>query len=254
MKSCYISIPRKSWAVELADELQSRNIRAVFATDVSEFEGSFASTVASIIKSCDVTLCIADDDESLKTVLFEAGIAFGIGKKVLFTTSYDAGSIPINYSEFPIIRLDSSHYKEIANYVEEVLKYGKRPTLRKKYNFTPSKPIELYSQRYIQSLREISERVNSGLDKGRSARDFEKLIAEAIRKSGVNIVSEFRSRQYRPDIAIWSDELTSIGANPLIVEVKSRINSISDLNKASEKLNHYIYEANSMYSTSHIFG
>ncbi|WP_027948838.1 hypothetical protein [Haliea salexigens] len=247
MKSCYISIPKKSWVIELADELRSRDIKAVFATDVNEFEGSYASTVASVIKSCDITLCIADDERSLKSVLFEAGIAFGIGKKVLLATSYDAGNIPIDYSEFPIIRLDSSHYQEIASYVEEVLRYGKKPTSKKKYNFIPSKPIGAYSQKYVESLREIEEKILGACDKGKVSREFEKLIAEAIRKSGVNIVSEFRSGKYRPDIAIWSDELTYIGANPLIVEVKSRIKSLSELERVVDKLNHYLLDSNSKY-------
>lgn len=247
MKSCYISIPKKNWVLELADELRIRGIKAVFATDVDELEGSYASTVASVIKSCDITLCIADDEESLKSVLFEAGIAFGVGKKVLLVTPYDAGYVPINYSEFPIIRLDSSQYREIANYVEEVLKYGKRPIFKKKYNFIPSKPIGEYSKRYIESLRETERRIIAGADKRKTSIDFEKTIADSIRKSGVNIVSEFRSRKYRPDIAIWSDELTYIGANPLIVEVKSTIGSLSDLDRVVEKLNHYLYESNSKY-------
>lgn len=247
VKSCYISIPKKNWVIELAEELKHRGIKAVFATDVEEFEGSYASTVASVIKSCDITLCIADDEESLKSVLFEAGIAFGIGKKVLLATSYDAGNIPISYSEFPIIRLDSSQYIEIANYVEELLRYGKRPVSKKKYNFIPSKPIGDHSHKYIESLRVIEKNIYEGVDKGKSSRDFEKIVADAIRKSGVNIVSEFRSRKYRPDIAIWSDELTYIGANPLIVEVKSTIKSVSDLDRVAEKLNHYLCESNSKY-------
>ena len=247
VKSCYISIPRKNWAIELAEELKHRGIKAVFATDVEEFEASYASTVASVIKSCDITLCIADDEESLKSVLFEAGIAFGIGKKVLLVTSYDTGSIPINYSEFPIIRLDSSQYIEIANYVEELLRYGKRPISKKKYNFTPSRPIGEYSHRYLESLRNIEKSIVEGADRGKASREFEKIVADAIRKSGVNIVSEFQSRKYRPDIAIWSDELTYIGANPLIVEVKSAIKSVSDLDRVAEKLNHYLYESNSKF-------
>lgn len=247
MKSCYISIPRKNWVIELAEELKRRKIKAVFATDVEEFEGSYASTVASVIKSCDITLCIADDEESLKSVLFEAGIAFGIGKKVLLATSYDAGNIPINYSEFPIIRLDSSQYIEIANYVEELLKYGKRPISKKKYNFIPSKPLGEYSHRYLDSLRKIEGGIIEGTDKGKASQEFEKIVADLIRKSGVNIVSEFSSRKYRPDIAIWSDELTYIGANPLIVEVKSTIKSLSDLDKVAAKLNHYLYDSNSKF-------
>ncbi|MGP9799441.1 hypothetical protein [Rheinheimera sp. NSM] len=247
MKSCYISIPRKSWVIELAEELKLRGIKAVFATDLEEFEGSYASTVASVIKSCDITLCIADDEESLKTVLFEAGIAFGIGKKVLLATSYEAGNIPINYSEFPIIRLDSSRYIEIANYVEELMKYGKRPISKKKYNFTPSKPIGEYSNKYLDSLRKIEANLTEGSDRGKVSQDFEKIVADAIRKSGVNIVSEFRSRRYRPDIAIWSDELTYIGANPLIVEVKLTIKSVSDVDRVADKLNHYLHESNSKY-------
>jgi len=247
VKSCYVSIPRKSWVIELAEELKLRGIKAVFATDLEKFEGSYASTVASVIKSCDITLCIADDEESLKTVLFEAGIAFGIGKKVLLATSYEAGNIPINYSEFPIIRLGSSRYIEIANYVEELMKYGKRTISKKKYNFIPSKPIGEYSNKYLDSLRKIEVNITEGYDRGKASQGFEKIVVDAIRKSGVNIVSEFSFGKYRPDIAIWSDELTYIGANPLIVEVKLTIKSVSDVDRVAVQLNHILHESNSKY-------
>ncbi len=243
MTSCYISVPSKHGAVDLANELQRRGIRAVFATDAAPIGASFSESVASLIKSCDVVLCIADDESSLSSALFEAGMAYGMGKRLLFVSSYESGRLPVSYSEFPIIRLPLTEYKEIANFVEDMIRFGKPPIARKIHNFEPSKPIGELASEYLARLDEIIYG-HIGGSRQSQTRDLERLIGEAIRKSGVNVVSEVRSKS-KPDFAIWSDELTRIGANPLIIEVKLALISHQSVLKETNQLLKYLSNSHS---------
>lgn len=243
MTSCYISVPSKHGAVELATELERRGIRAVFATDAAPIGASFSESVASLIKSCDVVLCIADDESSLGGALFEAGMAYGMGKRLLFVSPYESGRLPVSYSEFPIIRLPLTEYHEIANYVEDLIRFGKPPVARKTHNFEPSKPIGELASEYLKRLDQI---ISGPIGRSRQAqaRELEKLIGQAIRRSGVNVVSEVRSKA-RPDFAIWSDELTRIGANPLIIEVKLALISHQSVVKETNQLMKYLSSSHS---------
>jgi len=247
MKTCFISASYGYKAADLLFALERRDIKGVFVTELQEFDGPVTALVASAIKSCDITLCIAETSNDLKERLFEVGIAFGMGKKVILVASYDAGEIPLGSSEIPFIRLSSGSADEISDYVLEVLKYGKTTPIRKKYTFTPSHPIGDYSVKLIERLHQINQKYHFDDGYKTFGRDVEKLVSDAIRKSGVNVVSEFKSRYSRPDIAIWSDELSLYIANPLIVEVKGVIRNNSDLRKATDQLLKYINETNSEF-------
>jgi len=247
MKSCFISAPYGYKSTALLFALERRGIKGIFVTELQDFDGMVTAHVASAIKSCDITLCIAETSKDLKERLFELGIAFGMGKKVILVASYDAGELPFGSSEIPSIRLSSSNPDEISDYVQEILKYGKTTPIKKKYTFTPSHPIGEYSEKLLERLHQINQKYHFTDSYRTFGRDIEKLVSETIRKSGVNVVSEFRSRYNRPDIAIWSDELAPYMANPLIVEVKGVIRNSSDLRMATEQLLRYINESNSEF-------
>jgi hypothetical protein len=247
MRTCFISAPYGYKTSELVSALEHRKIKGVLATDIMELQGLLTAHIASAIKSCDITLCIAETSDDLKNRLFELGIAFGMGKNVILVASYDAGEIPLNSSEIPFLRLPSYQVEEISDHVKEVLEYGRKTPIRKKYTFTPSRPIGNYVVRLLERFQDINQRYQSSKRYRPLVKDVEKLVSDAIIKSGVNVVSGFTSRYSHPDLAIWSDELSPYMANPLIVEVKGIIRNNSDLNKASEQLIKFINETNSKF-------
>jgi hypothetical protein len=72
------------------------------------------------------------------------------------------------------------------------------------------------------------------------AQEFEKVVSDAIRGSGTDVVVESPERDRGADLAIWSDVLEPFVGNPLLVEVKLRIQTRETAAKFFGQLSSYL--------------
>ncbi|WP_431201573.1 hypothetical protein ACQ86E_20780 [Bradyrhizobium betae] len=67
-------------------------------------------------------------------------------------------------------------------------------------------------------------------------RGVERVVVQALRGSGVDIVSEAPNQGLGADIAVWSDALQPFVGNPLLIEVKSRFRGVDEVKRAANQL------------------
>lgn len=84
-------------------------------------------------------------------------------------------------------------------------------------------------------LARIDQLLHSG-----GAQQFEKIIAEAIRGSGTDVVVESPERDRGADLAVWSDVLEPFVGNPLLVEVKMKIQTKAKAGEFFKQLSSYL--------------
>jgi len=72
---------------------------------------------------------------------------------------------------------------------------------------------------------------------------LERLVADALRDTGVSIIKSAEKSQNgdaRPDFGIWSDDLESSLGNPLLIELKMRINGAGDRTRLRKQVESYL--------------
>lgn len=245
-ETCFLSVHLGYPVNDLAQELSKEGYRLIIPDDIPSHSGSFFNHVSSLVRSCDLFLAILNPDEPNSSRYLEVGLAIGFGKKTLIIAPFGTGDLLAELSEIPVIRLEPNNYPEIVKSLRQVDEYGKRPSRGKYYNFNPSKPLG----RRVDQLRGRLEK----LQRPTSARDtkIEKeladIVSSAIKMSGVVASSEAVSRTSRPDLVLWSDELQPVVGNPLLIEIKSQINSESDFQTVSKQLTTYMEHTQSRWT------
>jgi len=81
-------------------------------------------------------------------------------------------------------------------------------------------------------------RVNESLSTD-DYRGFEKVISDAIKRSGTDVVVESPERDQGADFAVWSDVLESFVGNPLLIETKLRISHKKSADTIFKQLNSF---------------
>jgi hypothetical protein len=82
----------------------------------------------------------------------------------------------------------------------------------------------------------------------RDLRAVEQIVAEAIRNSKADVVVTSPTRETGADIAVWSDHLEHYVGNPLLIQVKLRIQGESDATSATTHLSSLVSASGSSWA------
>lgn len=70
-------------------------------------------------------------------------------------------------------------------------------------------------------------------------RDLESIVRELVESTGVIVAAKAKNRS-QPDLGVWVDELVGLVGAPLLIEVKARIASVAQADRAIEQLAKYV--------------
>lgn len=183
----------------LLRELRMAGLDPYVLSDVAEVGADFSSALRNAIRSADVLLLVLAADTQ-RNQLFDAGLAFAMDVPIV-TVALDDTPLPRALKLAAVVR--SRDPMLIAQAVHGARR-RKAPS-----NSTPTeRPIGIQAEN-------LAARAIRG-DEAESIA----AIAAAIESSGAIVVRGGKSQQF--DLAVWSDDLASVGANPLFLEwVKS---------------------------------
>ena len=80
---------------------------------------------------------------------------------------------------------------------------------------------------------------------GLTGRELEDLVADVLRVSGVETMTQSPQPDQGADIAVWSDALQPLVGNPILIEVKSRIRDKAQLSEAVRQVERYRMQSGS---------
>src|SRR5262245_34470394 len=76
--------------------------------------------------------------------------------------------------------------------------------------------------------------------------ELEALVADALREAGVDVLTT-SPRDQEADLAIWSDALQPFVGNPLLVEIKARLQGQRAVADAAQQLAKYVTAAGGLW-------
>jgi hypothetical protein len=232
IKTCFITAPADSNLKVLADALRRRNIRIVVPQQLSA-GAELVTEIANVLRDVDLVIGIITRERRSEWILFELGQAWALGKRILLFAPPNFAHLPSTLRHFLTVRANLSNREAIEFALDQLLA-APEPTRKSEAQPKEKPPLGVSADAYLQgSLPMIA-----------SAKpiELEALVADALRKAGVDILTT-SPRDQGADLAIWSDALQPFVGNPLLVEIKTRLQEQRAVANAAQQLAKYVAAA-----------
>ena len=227
IKTCFISAPVGANLKILRNVLHEKGVRVVRPEEFPS-GAPWSDEINSILSEVDLVIGVVTRARSSDSVLFELGQASALGRQIVLFAPPKFKAFRFDLQRFLVIRASLTNREAISFALDQLI--AAPPPDRQ---LSTSKSMETYSlgQRANSLLRDVLDATTA-----RQGRKLEELVASMIRESGVDVISESPNRDKSADLAIWSDALQPVFGNPLLVEVKVRIQGSANARRVVKEL------------------
>lgn len=215
---------------EITELLTEQGIEVFDSRNDIEYGSSFQQAIKKSITECDFLFLIYSS--SNPNIAFEAGIAVSKNKPIF--------SVISEYNIDPDFLFDSTYVHASPTDTEKIkfnLNIFLDKVKPKKKSYTDIKH-ELYGVEYINYYTEIYNNYLSISNK--SEKEYESLFKDIFHKYELNVIQNKQdyNTQFYTDFCIWSDKLSNVIGNPILIEIKKELNNnnISKIQKTIHKL------------------
>lgn len=226
IKTCYIAAPGDSSLEPLRKALFERGISVVNPHSLLGDQQPSTELVA-LMGRADLVIGILSRDRRSDWTLFELGVAWSTGRQVLLVVPPGASlSPPSGLIGVLQIRANPSNVDAIAFALDQL-------------QAAPDSDLggsSLQSARPAgRSVADLKEEAIEAI-RANDGRALEHVVHSALLRSHLDaIADETSSRDAKADFAVWVDELTGTVGNPLLIEVKLRLQSAQAMRAAAGK-------------------
>lgn len=236
---CYIIAPVGARLDEIKRLLRERRIEPVVSFELPVGGFGASESVKKVIRNARLCIALLGKEPYDANVLYELGIAKGLGKRVLVIEPPGLGKLPVELGGFVSIKSEPEASGAISFALDRVLGANKirEPILTAR---SLSKPIGELSDFFLSQISPEHQPIN-----GRFLID---IVAKALAESGVTTIVYAQTAEAETDLAIWSDDLEGWTGNPLIVEVKLSIAGFSQALEVAQGLERYLTQSNARFA------
>ena len=240
LKSCFISAPAGTQLHALRASLKSRGLRVLVPQDLAA-GNDWATEIQKQLSQADIVIGVITSDQESPWVLFELGQAFALGKRIILISTEKVDSIPFASRNLVILRIDLDNQKAIDFALDQLLAAPSRPKVSTAPHLKPT----------LKALGSDVDNLMLALDQaltGNNGLAFEKVVAEALRSSGTDVVVSSLESDIGADFAVWSDVLEPFVGNPLLIEVKAGIRGKGDATRVMRQLSSYLGQSGARWA------
>jgi nucleoside 2-deoxyribosyltransferase len=215
--SCYIVSRSGGDTAGLRRTLDELSMSALSAEQTPPVGESLPENLREMIQRADVVIGVLDADSDDENVLFELGVAVGLGKPLFLLVS-PRRRISFSLQAVPQVKALPDDVEVIKFHLRQfVTSLGEhRPHSR------PSKAAPIIRESASAEIMDIARRTGR-----ESEAQLEEKILQALKVAGVATQSEpkfkIEKRGYRPDLVAWFPTAPASLGNPLVVELKANL-------------------------------
>ncbi|WP_292562624.1 restriction endonuclease [Mesorhizobium sp.] len=193
--------------------------------------------MTSILADTDLVIGVMTRERRSDWVLFDLGQAWGMGKRILLFAPPNASFLPSYLQRFLTVRANLSNREAIAFALDQLLAAPASSFAQERVP-TAARILGPAADRYLQGSYQLGTS---------SPLELERLVENALREGGVDVVSTAPGREQGVDLAIWSDALQASVGNPLLVEIRSRLREPSLASEAVRQLSQQVAASGSYW-------
>jgi len=262
---CFISAPVSTDLQVVTKILSRKQIRVETANSVISSSKSLNNSITTAISRANFVIAVLDGSND--NVFYEIGYASALKKEIIILAPENL-NLPIEIEGRAVLRADIFNIKALEFIIEQVLtriitlEQRKSSPRHIDYEIIPDK-IRLPNaqgqkpmpkpQKRIPKYRPLGKTANKYLDRlisfgsGIEHCHLEDIVYEVLQESGVSIMVRSADKDKSADIAIWIDELKSL-SNPILIEIKTHINTIQQADTISKQLSEYMQQNRSRFA------
>jgi hypothetical protein len=234
VKTCFVSAPSGLKLGTLRESLLAHGIRPLIPEELTAGT-DWASEIQRQMLEADLVIGVLPGNKQAPSVLFELGQAWALRKRILLIASPKAEWLPFPLKRVLVLRVDVRNRQALDFALEQFLS---APTDRE-----PERARVPFERKALGPQSDVLlERLEQWRDVG-DARTLERIVSDALRDAGSDFVVESPEHERGADLAVWSDVLQPFVGNPLLVEVKSRVQDKASAKQAGEQLTVYLAES-----------
>ncbi|MGO3891177.1 MAG: hypothetical protein ACTJHW_09385 [Paenalcaligenes sp.] len=238
-RTCFISAPVGLDLTALRRVLQVRNVDILMPQGLTEGR-DWVDEAQAQIAQVSLVIGVLSGKDSSQWVLFELGLAAALGRRILLITPPDAEPIPLSPHHMLVLRVAPDNEEAIGFALDQILSAPDRKTEDKSSRRKPA-----------LGLGEKTDELWGRFEHSLAANDWmgiERVVSEALKYSGTDIVVTSPTRDKGADFAVWSDLLETLVGNPFLVEVRSRIRRPEDAVWITNKIAEYVSASGSQWA------
>jgi hypothetical protein len=235
-KTCFISAPFGFDSSALAQALAEDGIESS-RLDKLEPGDDVVSSVRQEIKKADLVCVALPAGFNLESVVFEAGVALGVGRPLLILAEPEV-DVPFELQHLLYVRAALGDSRGLSDLLKTYIpRIPRRVPVKRRTQQPAPRPLDRSeTDRLLALLR------GPGTLAQKQA-EVVNFLAIAFQKVGVGVSGSTASDR-GADLAIWVDETQSIFGNPVLVEVKlGRLNQ-SLIDETCHTLRNYLVSSN----------
>ena len=227
-KKAYITGPRLSDTAPVRRVLEAKGVSTFSPDELNLPSQNLTQVMREAMEQADLVVALVDSTKESNLVFYELGVAQALRKPAVVLLTKDASPDTWVACGVPYFRFDPLKPTSLEFGIDQVLAVPHHGTKSRPAAEKQTHPIGEQADELLARLRKAGDRL--------AARDFEALIVDAIRASGVPIVSTSDQADKGIDLAVWSDDLSPWVGNPLLVELKVRPSGPADLSASAAVL------------------
>jgi hypothetical protein len=239
MKTCFVSAPQGTALGTLQDSLLAHGLEPLIPEQLSAGT-DLASEIQRQMQLADLVVAVLPTAQQSNWVLFELGQASALGKRILVIAPPDSMSLPAAMHRMLVLQTAADNRQAIDFALDQVLSAPAQPGVaseRKVFvSFGLGAESDLFLSRIEESLRDAKPV------------EFERVMYEAIKQSGTDVVVESPQPDRGADFVVWSDVLDAFVGNPLPIEAKLTVQSPAIAKRSLQQLSSYMQASNSRWA------
>jgi len=228
--SCFISAPFGANLGALTRVLDRAQIQWEWATSNLDLSDQLPGDLRKIIRGVDFVVGVILADSASDNIMFEVGLAVGMGKPVLLIVS-DQRKVPSDLASIPSVQASLNDEKALELHLDLLIRSSRQGT-RYPASGQPGTrstgPLRDFGLR--TSVRYDSEPENA------LEAELVTLIEQAGGRTLLHPRTEGETRQFTPDMLFWLPAADTELLNPAVVELKGRLLTAQQLVAAEEQL------------------
>ena len=214
--TCFVSSPVGTELSGLLKIIKKNNLHVLDPNKFAPGAVKIAEKLIDGIKRADLIIGVLNSESSNENVMYELGCATALEKRILVIVS-DKSEVPRDLQGLVKVESSLDNREAIEFAIQQTLNAPSLDTISRKTLPAKTKPL---GQKVDLLIKELEE-----LNLNYSPKQLEYLVQKILEASGVSVISRQKYENVMPDFAVWIDELEPYFSNPILVEVKGRLDA-----------------------------
>jgi hypothetical protein len=229
-RKAIITAPSATDTSVIRQILEKHGVKAFAADELGLAGFPLSKVVTEAIGRADIVVAILGGKDESGNVLFEVGIAQGLGKPTLVIAAKQEATFLAAQAGIPYLRAKPDNFAALEFGLAQFLAAPHRADSGLKTAERETRPLGSHADLLLANLH--ASREEGHLQEYR----LEEIIVEALRKSGIATISRGEKRGDKEiDIAVWSNDFEPWIGNPLLIEIKNHLPRKGELDNMAKR-------------------